>query len=106
MLIADGHDVLPAVEVDPRSSDEDLMALALAEGRVLITEDKDFGELAFARGLPTPCVVRLTAMSDMARTYALLDLINDHTEALRDGTLIVVSSNRVRIRIVEPFSRN
>jgi hypothetical protein len=31
-----------------------LLALAREEGRVLITEDKDFGELVFLRGLPHP----------------------------------------------------
>ena len=40
-----GHDVLSALEVAPRASDQELLALALAEQRILVTEDKDFGEL-------------------------------------------------------------
>ena len=43
-----GHDVVSALEWgDPRASDEVLLALATSEERVLITEDKDFGELVF-----------------------------------------------------------
>ena len=46
-LLADlGHDVRLAVDVDPHASDDDMLNLALQDGRVLITEDKNFGELA------------------------------------------------------------
>jgi predicted nuclease of predicted toxin-antitoxin system len=47
-LRAVGEDVLAVSEFQRRSVDEHLMALALAENRILITEDKDFGWLAFA----------------------------------------------------------
>jgi predicted nuclease of predicted toxin-antitoxin system len=40
-----GHDVLSALQIDPRASDEQLMEFALRDDRVLVTEDKDFGEL-------------------------------------------------------------
>jgi len=47
-LRAAGHDVLAVSEFQQRSVDEELMALALGEERILITEDKDFGTLTFA----------------------------------------------------------
>ena len=43
----------------PGISDQAVLALAQAEGRVLITFDKDFGELAFRYGLPSTCGVVL-----------------------------------------------
>lgn len=46
-IAALGHDVLLAVEHTTRATDEELLALARVEERILITEDKDFGELAF-----------------------------------------------------------
>ena len=52
MLIGKGHDVLSASERDPRTTDADLLALAVKERRILITEDKDFGELVFVRSYP------------------------------------------------------
>ena len=47
---AAGHDVAWMHETGPGSPDEDVLALAQADGRVLLTFDKDFGELAFRRG--------------------------------------------------------
>ncbi len=43
-LLVDGHDVVWMQQVGPASSDETVLALALTEGRVLLTFDKDFGE--------------------------------------------------------------
>src|SRR5260370_13703323 len=45
-----GHDVLWIREGAPGSPDPEVLARALAEGRLLITFDKDFGELVFRRG--------------------------------------------------------
>jgi predicted nuclease of predicted toxin-antitoxin system len=45
-----GHDVLWIREAAPGSSDAEVLARALAEDRLLITFDKDFGELVFRRG--------------------------------------------------------
>jgi predicted nuclease of predicted toxin-antitoxin system len=50
-LVAEGHDVLSALTVDPKASDERLMDSALQEGRVLVTADKDCGELVFIHRL-------------------------------------------------------
>ena len=50
-LVAQEHDVVSALAIDPSASDEHLLALALQEDRVLLTEDKDFGEIVFVHGL-------------------------------------------------------
>ena len=52
-LVAQGHDVLSAIERNPRATDEEILALAIEERRILVTEDKDFGELVFVRLLLT-----------------------------------------------------
>ncbi len=93
-----GHDVLYARERCPHASDEALLALAREENRVLITEDKDFGELVFLRGLAHPGIVRLVEMTPAERADAMRTLIEDHADALLDGAIIVVTENRVRIR--------
>ena len=42
-----GQDVLYAAENRRRTPDVDLLSEAEAQGRVILTEDKDFGELVF-----------------------------------------------------------
>ena len=54
-----GHDVLLASAACRGSPDEDVVALAVSHQRILISEDKDFGELAFRDGLRPPSLVRL-----------------------------------------------
>lgn len=50
-----GHDVLAVKEVMQSAPDGDILARAQAEERLVITHDKDFGELAFRFGLPSSC---------------------------------------------------
>jgi predicted nuclease of predicted toxin-antitoxin system len=56
---AAGHDVAGGVEVAPGAGDETVLASALHEHRVLLTLDKDFGELVFRRGRDASCGVIL-----------------------------------------------
>lgn len=93
-----GHDVLSALEVAPRASDQELLALALAEQRILVTEDKDFGELVFVRRLPHPCIIRFADMTVAEQATAMLQLIEGESEAMRSDSIIVVTRSRVRIR--------
>ena len=97
-LAVQGHDVLSALERNPRATDEELLALALEEGRILVTEDKDFGELVFVRKLPHPCIVRFVGMTVAEKVTAMRELIDQHAEAMSKGALIVVMRRRVRIR--------
>lgn len=93
-----GHDVLSATETMPRVTDEELLAVALAEQRILVTEDKDFGELVFVRRLPHPCIIRFTDMPVAEKVTAMRHLLEQHTETMREGNMIVVTRSRVRIR--------
>ena len=84
-----------------RASDETLLALAYEERRVLVTEDKDFGELVFLRRLPHPCVVRLVGLRVAEQVDAVRSLIERHGDALRAGAIVVMTRRRVRIRTTE-----
>ena len=57
-LRAAGHDVSAIVEIQPAAEDGHVLALARSESRVLLTEDKDFGVLAYAGGHETAGVSR------------------------------------------------
>ena len=98
MLTDLGHDVLSGVEIDPRAADEVLLTLANQEQRVLVTEDKDFGELVFVRHLPHPCIIRFVDMQVAEKVAAMRELLEQHADAMHEGALIVVTRRRVRIR--------
>ena len=98
MLTERGHDVLSALEKDPGATDEELLTLANEEQRVLITEDKDFGELVFLRRRPHPCIIRFGEMQVAEKVAAMREMIEHHSDAMLEGALIVVTRRRVRIR--------
>lgn len=93
-----GHDVVSAVEIDPLASDESLLALATEKGRVLVTKDKDFGELVFVRRLPHPCIIRLVDMDVLDEAATMADLVERYADHIESGVLIVATPNRVRVR--------
>lgn len=106
MLLDLGHDVVSAHDECARASDEALLALAYEERRVLVTEDKDFGELIFVRRLPHPCIVRFVEMSIVEKLAAMCELLERHPDAMHEGALIVVTRDRVRIRGGRPQTPN
>ena len=53
-LVEAGHDVVRAVHVTPDAPDRVILAYAVAEQRLLITCDSDFGDLIFFRGHAPP----------------------------------------------------
>ena len=69
---------------------------------MLVTEDKDFGELVFLRRLPHPCIVRLVGLRVTQQAEAPRDLIARHSTSMSEGAIIVVTPSRVRIRSTSP----
>jgi predicted nuclease of predicted toxin-antitoxin system len=63
-LRAAGHDVLAVVDRNPGSDDAVVLALAYSESRILLTEDKDFGLLAYAGGHQTAGVILIRFPGD------------------------------------------
>ena len=56
-LRQDGHTVGYVAEFDPGTSDQDVLSLANREGAVLLTADKDFGEMVYRQHLVHPGVI-------------------------------------------------
>ncbi len=98
-LRALGHDVAWVAEISPGASDTEVLAQAVSQSRVLLTFDKDFGELAFHAGLPAPCGVILLRIRR-------IDPRSDHDRALRgivqredyQGLFVLIEDDRVRVR--------
>lgn len=92
-----GHDVAWVRSDAPGSADEQVLARAAAEGRVLLTADKDFGDLAFRSGLPAESGIILLRVRGSAeiRTATLLAAV----EARDDwaGQFAVIEHDRIRM---------
>lgn len=56
-LRAAGHDVVAVAERSPRAEDPLVIQLALAEGRIVLAEDNDFGQLVYASGQESQGVI-------------------------------------------------
>ena len=97
-LIAQGHDVLSVSAIDPKASDERIMALAIEENRVLVTEDKDFGELVFVRRLPHGPIVRLVELTVDEQVRGIAELLELHVGELIGPVIVTVTRGRIRIR--------
>ncbi len=83
-----GHDVAWVREQMPGSSDQRLLEKAQAEQRIVLTFDKDFGELAFHRGLPATCGVilfRIPTRSPAQTTVLILGRSREVVEELQRG---------------------
>ena len=65
-----GHDVLAVSEFQQRSVDRQLIELAYTEGRILLTEDKDFGWLAFVGHVENPGVILIRFPANARLTLA------------------------------------
>ena len=59
VLRESGFDVVSIAETQPGIPDTEVLSIASAESRTLLTFDKDFGDLAFRQGLPASCGVIL-----------------------------------------------
>ncbi len=101
-LRAEGCDVVTVRDRCPGARDPDVLALARSEGRILLTEDKDFGELALraAAGAPGVILFRDLGTSVEESWAALRSLLARHGEALRHG-FAVIRGRRIRLRSID-----
>jgi predicted nuclease of predicted toxin-antitoxin system len=99
-----GHDVVWAGQWDQDPGDEEILARALAEGRILVTLDKDFGELAIVRGLPHGGILRLAYFSARQQAKACLHVLGLHGAELEAGALVTAEPGVLRVRPPDPPS--
>ena len=62
-LVEAGFDVVWSGQWDTDPGDEELLAFALRENRILVTLDKDFGELVVLKRRPHAGVLRLVEVT-------------------------------------------
>jgi predicted nuclease of predicted toxin-antitoxin system len=95
-----GHDASAISRNYPHGlADEDVLAIARQEQRILIVTDRDFGELIFQQGLAHAGVIffRLPGASLQTKIEQLNRALDEHAEALKAGAFVVVSPGRIRV---------
>ena len=99
LLKADGHDSVFAGDVARGASDEEILSLAETDGRILVTDDKDFGELVFRLRRPSKGVILLRGVegSPQERMRVLRRVLR--TRGL-EGAFVTVRRDRIRVRRV------
>lgn len=97
-LRAEGHDVGSVTErgVDP--GDPAILAIAVSEGRALVTIDTDFGALVFRDGASACGVLRLRHASADEQATRAVELVDAHGDDLAAGAFVTDDGDGVRVR--------
>jgi predicted nuclease of predicted toxin-antitoxin system len=97
-LREDGHDVTWIRDDAPGSKDEQVLARARQEDRILVTFDKDFGELAFHSKLSPPAGIilfRITAISSQHIARVAVQALASRRDWA--GHFSVIEDRRIRM---------
>ena len=98
MLARAGHDVIWAGDWEKDPGGDEILAMAYSESRVLITLDKDFGEMAIVFGQPHSGIIRLVNMSTKQQGEVCVEVLARYESNLLKGALITAERDRVRVR--------
>jgi len=93
-----GYDVLAVAELARRAPDSEVLELALAQRQVLLTEDKDFGQLVFSagRGANGVVLIRFPARSRAGLSSAVVAACKRLGETLA-SSFVVLEPGRIRV---------
>ncbi len=97
-LRAAGHDVLWTGDWPQDPGDDEILAFAHRERRVLVTLDKDFGELAIVHEQPHGGIVRIVGLPARQHAGVCRQALDAHGAELRAGAIVTVEPGRLRIR--------
>lgn len=94
-----GYDLLCVRDIDPRLADEVILRRAAAEGRIVITMDKDFGELVYRSREPHAGVLllRLDDADGTRKIQIVESILREHAADL-PGHFSVYQNDRLRVR--------
>ena len=94
-----GHDVICVTESLPEARDSDIMDLAVQDHRIIITNDKDFGELVFRSGRLHAGILLLRLNDESAANRVrMVSFVVENYESKLMGAFTVVTEKTIRIR--------
>lgn len=94
-----GHDVVAIADSSAGASDVQVLQLAVAQGRVLLTFDRHFGELVFRNQIKPPGLVYVRIRtSSAAALYRRFQSLWPTIESRILGRFVIMSAHRIRLR--------
>lgn len=93
-----GHDVVWAGDWSEDPGDDEILAHAVREGRVLVTLDKDFGDLVIFHGRPHSGILRLVGVAARQQAAVCRHVFSLYEADLVSGAIITAEPGRLRIR--------
>ncbi len=92
-----GYDVKTIIEMDPGISDEEVAEISVNEKRILITEDKDFGQLVYTMSQASVGIIfiRFPGNARSLLFSSVLELVKHHGHKLQQH-FVVLQPGRVR----------
>ena len=96
-----GFEVTWVPEGGSDPGDDEILQKAFDEKFVLVTADKDFGELVFVFKKPHVCIIRLVEIPAKDQGETIRKLIATHGNDIESKALITVDRFRVRVRTAE-----
>lgn len=94
-----GHDIVWSGDWNEDPGDEEILSIAHREQRVLVTLDKDFGELAIIHNWPHSGIIRLVNIRAKQQGAFCLHILEQYQNELIEGAIATVELDRVRIRL-------
>jgi predicted nuclease of predicted toxin-antitoxin system len=98
VLTEAGHNVIWIGDWKKDPGDIEILTLAYNDGRILITLDKEFGELAIVHNYPHNGILRLVNLSTKQQAALSIAIIEKYGDEQYAGAILTVDANRVRIR--------
>lgn len=95
----DGFEVQAIVELRPSIDDDEVLKMAIDLESILLTEDKDFGELTFRlqksnKGI---ILIRMSGESIENKIKKMKEIFKEHLDEF-SGNFTVITSTKIRIR--------
>ena len=98
-LKENGIDIVSVADLAPGASDDKVIELANKKKSILITADKDFGELIYRQRKITCGIilVRLHGLTSKKKGEIIAKTLNEHNDKLL-GSFTVIEPTQIRIR--------
>jgi predicted nuclease of predicted toxin-antitoxin system len=101
ILRSKGHDILYVFETMRGATDDEILRRAYLENRILLTEDKDFGELVYRLQHPAYGIIllRFNPVEQHHKHTRLLQVLREYADQLVKH-FIVIEVDKIRIRSI------